>query len=217
METKWSDILVSASEICYTRISSNKRRYATQTLAAQVHKMAVAPAQRPGRPSDWRQNGRVLAGWGAHSRHCTIAILELKSSENRHLWCITAKLKQSLEVLSFCWLLTTAVVSYCRLVLPLKVTDFSYLRINNRWRCPVLCSKSAKQTILYSTLLVTANFIFVLNLLCQRMRNRPAWLECNILVVAGLATNILRDLRHHPSPKFHRLWAVSYKRNLFWN
>jgi hypothetical protein len=110
LETSGSDILASAREICYTRISSNQRRYATQTPATRVHKMAVAPEQRLGRPSDWRQNRAVLAGWGAGSQHGTIANLELKSSENRHPWCITAKLKQSLAVLTFRWVLTTAVV-----------------------------------------------------------------------------------------------------------
>jgi hypothetical protein len=40
-------------------------------------------------------------------------------------------------------------------------------------------------------------------------------LVADILVMVGLVADILRALRHHPSPKFHRLWTFSYKRNLF--
>lgn len=81
--------------------------------------MAVAPALRPGRASDWWQKRGVVTGWSAGPQHGTIANLELKSSENRHPRCITAKLKQSLAVLPCSWVLTTAVVSECRLVLTL--------------------------------------------------------------------------------------------------
>jgi len=170
---RWSgsDILVSASEICYTRTSCNNRRYATQTRAAQVHKMAVAPAQRPGRLSDWRQDHGVRAGLGCW----------FKARNNSNFK--TEKQWKPPPVMHYCKIETEpgsfafSLGAYNRRRVLLQTRTYTvgywlqFLWINNRWSCPnVLCNKSAKQRILYPTLLVTANLIFVLNLLCQRMR-----------------------------------------------